>query len=401
MKHAAEFILLLALGYPIALASIKLAYRTGPAEEAAVRFASLDGLRGFAALAVYFHHASAWYSFAIRGEWAHQTRLAGLLGPTAVSLFFMVTAFLFVDKVVFGKRPADWLRLYVGRALRMLPLFLFVFVLVLVIVTAKSSGLNEPWGDLLTHIAQWLPLTLFGAPDINRFPSIWMLVAGATWTLPYECLFYLTLPAIALLRRPALSIALVVASAAFFALLRTSTLVVFAPWGTLAYCTSFASGAVAALLIQSPRWRRMASGRVATALSVATLALAFYMPIGHSWLSAILLQAIFFALVSGGNTLGGVLTWPSSRQLGHLSYSVYLLHGLLLYLVVKELIGLEKVSTWGPATYWGLVLLLIPVLLLVSHATYRLIELPWLQKADRWTSWLRTRFASAPAKRAA
>src|SRR6478752_3618765 len=106
------------------------------------RYDSLDGLRGLLAILVMISHASGWRLYAMTGEWTvPPSRLYTHFGQSSVALFFMITAFLFGSKLLeSGERPVDWLRLYVSRALRIMPLY-FSFVAALVAVSIVSSGL--------------------------------------------------------------------------------------------------------------------------------------------------------------------------------------------------------------------------------------------------------------------
>ena len=76
--------------------------------KSSARYSALDGLRGFAALSVFFHHVAITYYFIVAGEWSHAgSRFYTLLGPVGVSLFFMITGFLFWGKMLRTKgRPA-------------------------------------------------------------------------------------------------------------------------------------------------------------------------------------------------------------------------------------------------------------------------------------------------------
>jgi peptidoglycan/LPS O-acetylase OafA/YrhL len=90
----------------------------------------IDGLRGFLAFGVFVHHASIWYYFLQHGSWVvPESRLYTHLGQSTVTVFFMITGFLFYGKVLESKKNnIDWLRLYVSRCLRILPLFLLVML---------------------------------------------------------------------------------------------------------------------------------------------------------------------------------------------------------------------------------------------------------------------------------
>lgn len=54
--------------------------------------------------------------------------------------------------------------------------------------------LNDPMGSLAIGVLHWLMFTMKGAPDLNGVIPTSIIMAGATWTLPYEGFFYLILP---------------------------------------------------------------------------------------------------------------------------------------------------------------------------------------------------------------
>src|SRR5690348_2852447 len=71
-------------------------YRTLIEKEiAAKRFHSVDGLRGYLALGVAFHHVAMNYHYYQTDEWGlfGTSNLGTFLGKGSVALFFMITAF--------------------------------------------------------------------------------------------------------------------------------------------------------------------------------------------------------------------------------------------------------------------------------------------------------------------
>ena len=94
----------------------------------------MDGLRGFLALSVVLHHASIYHQFLQQASltsaaWsAPPSRLYLTLGMAAMSMFFMITGYLFWSRLI-GDKFKDqgaqgWGRLYVGRIFRIGPLYL-------------------------------------------------------------------------------------------------------------------------------------------------------------------------------------------------------------------------------------------------------------------------------------
>jgi peptidoglycan/LPS O-acetylase OafA/YrhL len=145
---------------------------------------TIDGLRGFLAFGVFLHHAYIWFYFLKTGSWVKpESRLFTHFGQSAVALFFMITGFLYFSKVLNSKeRAVDWLRLYISRCLRILPLYLFVMLVGALLMALMRHGV---W--LLPLAFPW---------DQRDFLEL--LTAGVTWTLAYEWKFYLALPIIAL-----------------------------------------------------------------------------------------------------------------------------------------------------------------------------------------------------------
>src|SRR3989344_3498063 len=95
------------------------------------RFESLDGLRGFLALNVFFQHAVTAYFYFQTGIWQIvPVRFYRHLGGEAVILFFMITSFLYWSKAISqkGLEPGS---LYRSRFLRLAPMYLFSAAIVI------------------------------------------------------------------------------------------------------------------------------------------------------------------------------------------------------------------------------------------------------------------------------
>jgi len=110
------------------------------------RHSAIDGLRGLLALSVFVFHLVLTRRFIETGIWdVPGSRFYALLGPIGVSLFFMITAFLFWGKMLRAKGRPRWHELYVGRLFRIGPMYLFVVLVMLVIVFARTGfQLHEP-----------------------------------------------------------------------------------------------------------------------------------------------------------------------------------------------------------------------------------------------------------------
>jgi peptidoglycan/LPS O-acetylase OafA/YrhL len=352
------------------------------------RHVALDGLRGYLALFVFVHHACVWRGYLRTGEWVlPSSALLVHMAQASVAMFFMITGFLFASKILDGAvRPIDWGRLYVSRVLRLVPLYLFsVGAMLLAVAAASGWKANEPTARLLAEAAQWASFTALGNPDVNGLRSTWIVTAGVTWSLPYEWFFYLGLPLLALAFRVRVPHALAwAAGACIVAILTTRT-------PALVHACSFLPGIAAAMLARSPAFRRFAARPEASAIVVACagVAVAAY-PSTYSIVPWALF-ACAFILVACGNTLFGFLAWRLSRDLGSISYGVYLLHGIVLFAVFRFLVGFAPARELGALGHWTVVAFATPALVAICLAAFRLIELPAMDSTAAVLQRLRAR----------
>lgn len=375
-----------------ATASAGVLMRLAGAPSAAGRYATIDGLRGYLAVLVFLHHASIWYFFRADGTWqVPPSNLFTLFGEGGMALFFMITGFLFFDRLIDRRhRELDWKRLYVSRVCRLAPLYAFAMLVLFVIVAWRSGWqAKEPASKLLRHAATWLAFTIRGAPDLNGVAGTPRIVAGVTWSLPYEWFFYLALPILGIAAgvRPSsryllLGLAAAVAVAAG----------VWRPGAMQALC--FGGGIAGALAIRIAPFRAFARSAMAGALAMACLAALVAMcATAYSFL-ALFLLAIVFCLVAGGCSLFGVLATPMSRMLGDIAYSMYMLHGIVLFLLFE---GPARIAASSPPLHWLVVVSLVPALVILCFASFRLIEKPAMQSVPRIAERLGRR--SSPASR--
>lgn len=350
------------------------------------RFSSLDGLRGYLAYFVFLHHAAVWYCYLRSGRWeAPPSNLFNQFGQSSVALFFMITAFLFTSKLLDGRhRKIDWTRLYISRFLRLVPLYLVAMLLMFVLVAfATDWTLQVSIWDLVRSLFQWLVFTIKGNPDINGLENTFTVISGVTWSLPYEWLFYFALPALGLLLGvPASNKVKICAGIALVA-----TWVVSKP--EAAVLSGFLGGMLTAVLVRVEAIRKFASSVMSGVLIVVALGylLTFYAT--AYTIPSMLLLTFVFVLVSAGNTLFGVFTSQISRTLGEMGYGIYLLHGLLLFLVFRLLIGVEASARLSEVQHWAVVGCLTPVLISLAFVAYKWIERPNINSTDRVLVWFR------------
>jgi peptidoglycan/LPS O-acetylase OafA/YrhL len=362
-----------------------------PAEPATGgRYGSIDGLRGYLAFFVFLHHSAVWYGYLRDGVWAFPpSRIYTQLGQSSVALFFMITGLLFFSKLLDARRkPLDWTRLYISRVLRLVPLYLVAMLLLAIVVARLSNfSLHESPARLLGQGARWLTFTIAGGPPLNGVLETSTVIAQVTWSLAYEWFFYLSLPLLALLVRvlpPVAYLLLSSGSLVGIVLLKPEAVRLWA----------FAGGMVAALVVRRPTLIRHLVGAPAAVAAIGCLAGAvlLFPPADRPNILTLPLLTVAFVIIAAGNDLGGVLSARPSRRLGEVSYSLYLLHGIALFVAFKFVVGYGRAASLPAWGHWAVILSTTPLLVILCCLTYGLIELPPIRWTPAVSAWLQPRW---------
>lgn len=299
-----------------------------PRAGAGDRYAAIDGMRGLLAYAVFIHHGVITWQYLHTGLWAlPPSRLYTHLGQSSVALFFMVTAFLFWDKLLKAGPDMDWPGFVSSRFYRVYPVYaLAVLLTVALALAATGFELRTGLLDLLRRLIGW---ATFKAPPINGMDNAGQIVAYATWSLPYELLFYAALPALAFLFSPARRLRPAVVS-----LVATLALLLYFRNFSLAVLECFLGGIAAAYAIRQPRFVRFARSDRGLAMALAALLATMAGFPGAYAPLPVLGLGLFFAVVAAGQDFHGLLTRQPILWLGEISYGVYLLHGIAIWTLI-------------------------------------------------------------------
>lgn len=335
---------------------------------------------GFLALSVVLHHIAIYHLFLRQGilsddRWvAPPSRFYETAGPAGVSVFFMITGYLFWSRLIQeGGRP-EWGRLYLRRIFRIAPLYLAA--LAVASIFDRVSRVSVPSTSAVKQLATWWLLGLSVYKDRHEF------LAGVTWSIQDEWLFYLSLPVLALF----------VARSRHHLVLSASLLAVFLasvagdvhhagsePLKThLMRAALFLAGMVCASLHCSGFKPALADG-LASCMVVGSVTSVLLFPDVYRPLPVLLLGVAFFLIVSGCS-LWGLLTSRPAIRLGDISYGIYLVQGLVLAAVYRPLRGFAVSSPWH---HWFLALVSLLLLALVATATHVWIERPGIALGRR------------------
>jgi peptidoglycan/LPS O-acetylase OafA/YrhL len=342
------------------------------------RYESIDGLRGFLAIGVFIHHAAIWHQYLQSGDWAvPKSNLYTLLGQASVSLFFMITSFLFVNKILEAKNGEfNFKQFFISRLYRLTPLYLFtVFLLVVIVMCITNWHLNVSPLKFLNSIVAWLLFSIFGDPSINNSSFATLANAGVVWSLPYEWLFYFSIPVIyMIIWRRKIPIFFFILSVGFLTFF-------FIKNGFIKYhLICFFAGAVAPILIKYfPIYKKL-NKYFASVIILVSLFFIGKFDSSHK-LVCIILLSLIFTLVALGNDIFGLLKNKSLQLLGEICYSTYLLHGIVLFSLFHFVLKEENVKQYSSLQYCLVVFLITPLVVIISYVSFKCIEDPFMKKA--------------------
>jgi len=361
----------------------------------------LHALRMIAALTVFVLHA-LFYS----GRFGTPMfEFAGKYFALSVQLFYLVSAFALMHSTrVYAHQP-DWIsHFYQKRFWRIAPLFYAI-----AIVSTTGKWLRHGTLPSLPEIA--LNLVFLN----NLLPSTATSLVNAGWSVSVEMLFYMAFPLIFLHIRSLKSAVVLTAASIVIAQVARVYLeqILVPPMYTMAHYSIamnlpyFSMGVAAYLSYEhlratpwsDPRARLRTTLRVHVtfALSIATLLIL----ITHfdRWLRAHgrvdeVVWGLIFMLLTIWVTVRPVamLRWAPIQFLGERSYSLYLLHPIVIALLLPVTgwvfsYSQPRLGEWAVAP--TLITLFVPLVLLAT-VSYALIERPGMD----FGRWLRQRLKS-------
>ncbi|WJS95865.1 acyltransferase [Flavobacterium johnsoniae] len=343
------------------------------------RYESVDGLRGFLAISVFISHASVWYQYIQEGKWISKSYLYSQLGSTSVAFFFMISSFLFISKLLNSReKEFSWKAFFISRFFRLAPMYYFsVAIIVLFAMGITHWELKAGLFEFFHEMFLWATFTVIRGSSINGFDFTYLINAGVAWSLPFEWLFYFSLPIISLLilkRKPSV----------FYVLIGVLFI-----WGffyvngiNVQHLLSFVGGALGAVLLKYKPLKNV-ENPVFSILILICLVLIVQFEKSTNMPCKILITIIFI-FISSGNTLFGILKTSTLKLLGEISYSTYLLHGIVLFVVFYFGFGLENAKKLSPSEYCQVVFLITPIVVLLSFVGYKCIEKPFMDISKKY-----------------
>jgi peptidoglycan/LPS O-acetylase OafA/YrhL len=356
----------------------------------------LDTLRALAISLVFFYHYKVVVSGADTFGWLSN------IGWVGVDLFFVLSGYLIANQIFSGIQQGQPLSLklfYMRRALRTLPVFWVVLALYFLLPNVMGGRTPPPLWTFLTFTQN------FGLQPGTAFSH--------AWSLCVEEQFYLVLPLI-LVAGAYLRSTKVQGWILLFALLAvgvgaritlwqtygrdsTGNMAGYYPnvyYATLCRFDEFLPGVAVAMLkhFHQPLWNRLmqhgkmlfVAGVIAT-LTILALALNFYYIDGYGYgffmsafgysLIALSFSVLVMAALSDKSSLYR-LRIPGAYQIALWSYSIYLSHKAVAFIINKQLKPLD----WPP---FVTVMAVTVMSVIVGWLLYRLVEEPFMSLRAR------------------
>jgi peptidoglycan/LPS O-acetylase OafA/YrhL len=348
----------------------------------------VDCLRAFAALLVVAYHGTQIFSsrFAYgRGfnpnDWIFtENPVLSLVleGHTGVALFMVLSGFILT--VVSGAKPVSYTGFLRNRALRIYPLLLFLLVFG---AAANPAGFNLSAFAQTVLPIQDMPGSLAAGPFGAMF-----------WTIGIEFQFYLVFPFLLLIaqRNPTRTllawVALVVCFRGFAALSAPS-IRDLAYWHLAGRLDQFLLGMLVGFHFQRLRQRCPFPGEQAcAALLVLAVIYAFHRcggwpaesPLKVFWPT---IEGCAWAALVAAMCTRARSSIPLARrllaQVGVWSYSIYLVHFVVISAMVKLKLVLRPTGDTLIDAWLTTALLLLPAVVSLSWFTYNFVERPFLE----------------------
>jgi peptidoglycan/LPS O-acetylase OafA/YrhL len=315
------------------------------------RLLELDGIRGVAVLTVVLFHYTIIGPGASFHTMLYWGRALFRLGWSGVDLFFVLSGFL-IGGILLDAResPRYFQTFYARRGFRILPLYFVWLAIYPLAVAAYSRWGNPPLPESPQMYLRWSSYWVFLQTLTFLYPIPYRTLAyywlGPTWSLALEEQFYLVVAPLVRVLSTRRLLFVVFGSFVVCPVLRLFSFFdwLHAHWvipSTLTRADSFAAGILAAIAWKTPAaraWlvahRKMLSWTVAILFLGPMIFTKWSFAADDFWAQALKLEylAIFFALlilsvlVNNSGWLARVMRNSFLREMGRLSYCIYIIH---------------------------------------------------------------------------
>ena len=354
-------------------------------------------LRGLAALFVLTGHVEEAVVHGAAEVGRAVATIPHFAGGFGVDLFFSISGFIMVvSSGQFFATSSGWHRFLLRRVIRLVPLYWFFTLFYLPILLLGKTGFHGNLPVSLATSLTFVPYATGGQAQGGVFP-----IYNLGWSLNYEMFFYVVFAAFLFLPQGKAVLGCLIMLACFVvgALLLRPTSDLLSVW-TAPILLEFAFGLVVGMVwlgaARLPVWACLA-------LLLAALAMLLIDPIGLSaktatgttpndlsrvfgWglPAAAILTVVTFIEKGRDFSRNVVLGW--FRRIGDTSYSLYLVHSIVVLIVTKVwsvLLARGSNAAVSFASWPGMGLTLIATAIIAGFVSHHLVEKPVTQWLNR------------------
>lgn len=374
---------------------------TRPVFDRGRRLEFLDALRGWAsAYVVIFHMLFVPQPNLAPPKWA---AAIATFGGSGVTLFFMVSAFsLYYTMPLRLRERRPTVSFYLHRFFRIAPLFYFMIVVTLVRDVWAFNAWHSP-GEVAASVTFVFNLLPTGQPGF-----VW-----AGWTIGVEMLFYAVFPLIyARIRTIGDGIAFTFACLLSWIVIQFALTQVAMPeasrnsilaWSVFKHLPVFAAGGLIYQLFVALRASDITGDRYTAFGNACSWAgLFMFAALVQGWLPNLFGDAYYWQAVVYGCLFLGLAFSPwrvvvnaVSRYLGKISYSMYLAHPTIVFLLTPVYQWFYAHSTYVTLAFAASLIATFAIVIPVASLTYELVEVPGI-KLGKWLAGKFLRREDAP-----
>lgn len=341
----------------------------------------LDSVRGLAAFSVFLSHFCGGYGKTLIRLLKGTPFSIFVDGYGGVSVFFVLSGLVLSLDAFHGSRKLSIVAFYIRRFFRItVP---FATMLVIVFFAFKTGYIKH---DTDPHISNWLygqwadthkmDFLSFLQQAALIIPGVNQVLIPQSWTLFYELRISLLMPFLILIAmRSTLWLTLFVI--VNIAISETHFFLLHFFWGILLakyHYHLIALGNKMNWLLKIPIF---AIGIILVSSNRPIVYLGINLSQQTSWILSGLGAALLLALFTGSNLAKSILGVGVLRFLGRISYSMYLLHAMVLITITPLMIKvLNYCGIAGSVAYWLVIVPTLGVVLLISSLSFHFIEKP-------------------------
>lgn len=340
------------------------------------KFPAIEGIRGYLAYFVFLHHSYIWYYYLHIGEWTEpKIKIFNQLGIGSVSIFFIITAFLFTNKLL-SKKEINWLFFLKNRFFRLFPIYIIaISILIFIVLILSNFKLNVPIGYFINQCFNWVIFTFTSQGDINNIENTFIIISGVTWTLKYEILFYSLLPFLYFLitkrKENIFTIFISLILAILFFAKEDVRYILF---------LYFLGGILVAFLSHYNKLKFLHKNILLSSTALIGFILNLFLFHSSENIISVIILTFLFANIICENKIFSIIKGKTSQVFGQISYSMYLFHGIILFILNIFVIKREYLLYLDIFQF----LLLIGFIgtffvILISFIMYKYIELPFIK----------------------